>query len=102
MSCLIDLATLVKGDVWTTTTNLPATASSTSTTISVAEFGFASANDYIVTALNIGGGSNGPFAIVTAESKTKDGFTLRVWNGHWGGAAVGAGVQVQWGVYRVS
>ena len=97
----VDFGTLVKSGVWTTTASLPATASSTSTTINLSEFGFASADDYVVEALNIGGGSNGPFAIVTAESKTATSVVLRVWNGHWGGAAVGAGVNVQWAIHRV-
>lgn len=97
----VDLTTLIKAGVWTTTASLPATASSTSTTINLSEFGFTSPNDYAVEALNIGGGSNGPFAIVTAESKTATSVVLRVWNAHWGGAAVGAGVNVQWAIHRV-
>lgn len=98
----LNLSTIVSAGVWTTTQSLAAVASTTSQTIDVSSLGFSSANDYAVMAFNIGGGSNGPFITITIDPKTATSFTLRVWNAHWGGGVVGAGVNIQWFVIRVA
>ena len=98
----INLNTIVSAGVWTTTESLPAIASSTSTTIDVSSLGFSSADEYAVMAFNLGGGNNSPFVSITVDPKTATSFTLRVWNAHWSGGAIGTGLKVQWFVIRVA
>jgi hypothetical protein len=98
----INLGTIVSAGVWTTTENLPTTASNTNTTIDVSSFGFSSADDYAVMAFNLGGGNNSPFVSITIDPKTATSFTLRVWNAHWASGQIGAGLRVQWFVIRVA
>jgi hypothetical protein len=97
----VDFGTLVKSGVWTTTVALSATGSSTNTSISVSEFGFSAATDYVVIATNMGGGQNGPFMNITIDGKSATSFTLFAWNAHWAGGAVASGQKIQWAVFRV-
>lgn len=98
----LNLSTIVAAGVWTTTQNLPTTASSTQTTIDVSSFGFSSADEYAVMTSNLGGGNNSPFVSLTIDPKTATSFTLRVWNAHWASGEIGAGLRVQWFVIRVA
>ena len=98
----ISLPTLVKSGVWTTTVSLPSTASSTNTVIDISSLGFSSADEYAVLAQNIGGGNNYPFALITVDSKNAANFTLKVWNAHWASGSIGAGINVQWFVFKIA
>lgn len=90
--------------IWTNTTALPSVASRASTTVDVSSLGFSSADDYIVVATNMGGGTNDPFLTITVPdaSKTATGFTIMIWNAHWGSGAIGAGTKIQWAVFRLN
>lgn len=90
--------------IWTNTTALPSVASSASTTVDVSSLGFSSADDYIVVATNMGGGTNDPFLTITVPdaSKTATGFTIMIWNAHWGSGVIGAGTKIQWAVFRLN
>lgn len=82
-------------------TILSGTGSSTTTNISVEEFVFASANDYAIEAMVVASSSNYWATKICIESKTAKSFTLRVFNDHWSGGAIGSSLKVQWVVHRL-
>lgn len=100
----LNYGTLVKTGTWTNTTTLPNTGSVAHTTVDVASMGFSSKDDYIVVAVNQGGGSNDPFTSITVPDgyKSATSFRIELWNCHWSSGAIGSGTKIQWAVFRLN
>lgn len=100
----LNYGTLVKTGTWTNTTTLSNTGSVAYTTVDVTSMGFSSKDDYIVVAVNQGGGSNDPFTSITVPDgyKSATSFRIELWNCHWSSGAIGAGTKIQWAVFRLN
>ena len=101
-SRMIDWSSIVMKGTWTTTQALSSVGASTQTTIDISQLGFSTANDYVVTVTNRITSQNSWATSLVVADRTASSFTIKLFNSHWSGGAVGAGDIIDWAVFKVA
>lgn len=99
---MIDWSTIVMKGTWTTPATGTVGTYVQTPAIDVSAFGFSSADDYVVSIVNRGGGANGWAVGFMVSEKTATSFKITQWNCHWSNGIIGAGNIVDWAVIRVA
>jgi len=99
---MIDWSSIVMKGTWTTTQALSSVGASTQTTIDISQLGFSTADDYVVTVTNRMTSQNSWATSLVVTDRTASSFTIKLFNSHWSGGAVGAGDIIDWAVFKVA